>query len=89
MDKKKQIEDMAILIRTGIALGCSPKMIAEVVYDDGFQKQIVMCEDCKYFDSGKTFCNRCGGMARIRADGESFCSLAEMKEREGLKGGIE
>ena len=52
--------------------------------------QIVRCKDCKYYEKltntgkngGEMWCCRCGGMARIRADGESFCSLAERREDE-------
>ena len=71
---------------------CYSFRCAKVGYEKGYSKQseadvvkVVRCKDCKYHEKlqdGKTWCCRCGGMAKIRADGESFCSLAERREDE-------
>lgn len=54
--------------------------------------QIVRCKDCKYYEKitntgkngGEMWCRKCGALAKVRQDGESFCSFAERKENDDV-----
>ena len=88
MDRKQQIvkmgQDMYNLLPDDDVNWRDCENAAEEMFDQGY-REVVRCKDCKYHENlpdGKTWCCRCGGMARIRADGESFCSLAERREYE-------
>ena len=67
-------DELAILIRTGLALQKSSKEIAEVIQQDGWQKQHI--GEWQEALDGTHWCSVCGHDATYTFDGTEICGLA-------------
>ena len=74
LNRDDTIDELAILIRTGLAHQKSSKEIAEVIYQDGWQKQ-TLGNWVEALD-GTHWCSICGHDTTYTFDGTEICGSA-------------
>jgi hypothetical protein len=74
LSRDTTIDELTILIRTGLAHNKSPKEIAEVIQQDGWQKQSL--GEWQEALDGTHWCSVCGHDATYTFDGTEICGPA-------------